>query len=160
ESLALSFSSTPMEKVRSNGGYELMDKIHREKSNMVWLVRVHDGLKYLIYTNVKPVNNSVHDLKLPSVLDYSMIVKSLHAIPLQIPPGEVFTALERGVVDGYGWPSVGIFDLGWQEQTKYRIDPGFYNVEVSLFMNQDTWKKLDDAQRAFLQNQMKQLEAQ
>ena len=42
------------------------------------------------------------------------------------PPGEVYTALERGVVDGYGWPILGIFDLGWQEKTKYRVDPGFY----------------------------------
>src|SRR5690606_27082436 len=80
--------------------------------------------------------------------------------PLQVPPGEVYTALERGVVDGYGWPSVGIFDLGWQEKTKYRIDPGFYNVEVSLFMNQNSWeKKLNDEQRAFLLDQVKQLEA-
>ena len=32
------------------------------------------------------------------------------------PPGEVYTALERGVVDGYGWPITGIFDLGWHEK--------------------------------------------
>jgi len=76
-----------------------------------------------------------------------------------VPPGEVYTALERGVVDGYGWPSVGIFDLGWQEKTKYRIDPGFYNVEVSVFMNKNSWdKKLNDEQRAFLMDQVKQLE--
>ncbi len=45
---------------------------------------------------------------------------------MQTAPGEVYTALERGVVDGYGWPITGIFDLGWHEKTKYRVDPGFY----------------------------------
>jgi len=159
EALALSFSSTPMSEVRANGGYELMDKIHREKGNMVWLGRVNDGLKYHIYTNKKPEDNSFKGMKLRSVPVYRSFFQSLGALPLQVPPGEVYTALERGVVDGYGWPSVGIFDLGWQEKTKYRIDPGFYNVEVSLFLNQDTWKKLDDEQRAFLRDQMKQLEA-
>jgi TRAP-type mannitol/chloroaromatic compound transport system substrate-binding protein len=47
-------------------------------------------------------------------------------------PGEVYTALERGVVDGYGWPTAGIFDLGWHEKTKFRVDPGFYTAEVSF----------------------------
>lgn len=158
EALALSFTEVPMATVRANGGYELMDKIHREKANMVWLGRVHDGLKYHVYTNKKPDNNSFDGMKLRSVPVYRAFFQSLGALPLQVPPGEVYTALERGVVDGYGWPSVGIFDLGWQEKTKYRIDPGFYNVEVSLFMNQDKWKKLDDKQRAFLDAQVKALE--
>ena len=58
------------------------------------------------------------------------------------PPGEVYTALERNVVDGYGWPIGGIFDLNWHEKTKFRVDPGFYDAEVSLIMNLDAYKKL------------------
>ena len=56
-------------------------------------------------------------------------------------PGEVFTGLERGVVDGYGWPLLGIFDFGWQEKTKYRLEPGFYAIELGIQV-----VKLDDAQ--------------
>lgn len=160
EGLTLTVTNTPMAELRKNGGYELMDKIHREKANMVWLGRTTDGLKYHVYSNKKPDGNSFAGLKLRSVPVYRAFFQSLGANPLQVPPGEVFTALERGVVDGYGWPSVGIFDLGWQEKTKYRIEPGFYNVEVSLFLNQDTWeKKLDDKQREFLKAQMAKIEA-
>jgi TRAP-type C4-dicarboxylate transport system substrate-binding protein len=54
------------------------------------------------------------------------------------------------VVDGYGWPITGIFDLGWQEKTKYRVDPGFYTAEVSVLVNKATWEKLTDAQRDVL----------
>jgi len=160
EALVLSFSSTPMDEVRASGGFELMNKIHKEKANIVWLGRVHDGLKYHIYTNKKPANNSFEGMKLRSVPVYRSFFQSLGALPLQVPPGEVYTALERGVVDGYGWPSVGIFDLGWQEKTKYRVDPGFYNVEVGLYMNQNAYSKLDDKQRAFLDDQVRQLETQ
>ncbi|MFA5596180.1 MAG: TRAP transporter substrate-binding protein DctP [Pusillimonas sp.] len=160
EGLTLTVTNTPMAELRKNGGYELMDKIHREKANMVWLGRTTDGLKYHVYANKKPEGNSFSGMKLRSVPVYRAFFQSLGATPLQVPPGEVFTALERGVVDGYGWPSVGIFDLGWQEKTKYRVEPGFYNVEVSLFMNQDTWeKKLDDKQREFLKAQMAKIEA-
>ncbi|MCB5364105.1 TRAP transporter substrate-binding protein DctP [Pusillimonas sp. CC-YST705] len=158
EALALSFTPLSMKELRDNGGFELMDKILREKGNMVWLGRTTEGLKYHIWTTKKPTDGSFSGMKLRSVPIYRAFFQSLGANPLQVPPGEVYTALERGVVDGYGWPSVGIFDLGWQEKTKYLIDPGFYNVEVSLFVNQNTWNKLNDEQRNFLQERVRLLE--
>lgn len=160
EALSLSFTNKSMSELRANGGYELVDRIHREKANIVWLGRVSDGLKYHVYTNKETDGTNFKGMKLRSVPVYRAFFQSLGATPLQVPPGEVYTALERGVVDGYGWPSIGVFDLGWQEKTKYRVEPGFYNVEVSFFMNQDTWKKLDDTQRAFLEKQIAWVEAQ
>jgi TRAP-type C4-dicarboxylate transport system substrate-binding protein len=72
----------------------------------------------------------------------------------------VYTALERGVVDGYGWPIGGIFDLNWHEKTKYRVDPGFYDAEVSLIMNLPAYRKLSAAQREYLEKQLLALEAE
>jgi TRAP-type C4-dicarboxylate transport system substrate-binding protein len=160
EALAMTLAEKPMAELRANGGHALLDKIHREKANMVWLARVSDGLEYHIYTSKKPTGSDFSGYKLRSVPVYRAFFQAIGAAPLQVPPGEVYTALERGVVDGYGWPSMGIFDLGWQEKTKYRVDPGFYNVEVSFFMNQNTWKKLDASQRAFLEKQIAWVEAQ
>ncbi|MEO8278943.1 MAG: TRAP transporter substrate-binding protein DctP, partial [Ideonella sp.] len=74
-------------------------------------------------------------------------------------PGEVYTALERNVIDGYGWPTQGILDLGWQEKTKFRVDPGFYTVDVEFLVNLDAWKKLNDAQRALLTKVAAEIEA-
>jgi len=162
ESLALSFSPVPMKTIRTNGGYELMNQIHREKGNMVWLGRTTAGIQYHVYTNKKPQTDfgsaALAGMKLRSVPIYRAFFQSLGATPLQVPPGEVYTALERGVVDGYGWPSIGVFDMGWQEKTRYRIDPGFYNVEVSIFVNQKTWDRMSDAQRQFLREQMQKVE--
>jgi TRAP-type C4-dicarboxylate transport system substrate-binding protein len=72
----------------------------------------------------------------------------------------VYTALERGVVDGYGWPIGGIFDNNWQERTKFRVDPGFYDAEVSLVVNLDVWKRLTPAQRDALTRQALAFEGQ
>ena len=63
------------------------------------------------------------------------------------------------MVDGYGWPITGIFDLGWHEKTKYRVDPGFYTAEVSILVNKSTWDRLTDAQRDVLRNAGEQAEA-
>ena len=54
------------------------------------------------------------------------------------------------MVDGYGWPVTGIFDLGWEKVTKFRLEPAFYSVEVNVLVNLDTWKGLTDAQRKVL----------
>ena len=79
---------------------------------------------------------------------------------VQTAPGEVYTALERGVVDGYGWPITGIFDLGWHEKTKYRVDPGFYSAEVSVLVNKSVWDKLNDEQKAVLRRPAAEGEAE
>jgi len=81
---------------------------------------------------------------------YREFFQAIGATVMQTAPGEVYTALERGVVDGYGWPINGIFDFNWQEKTKFRVDPGFYNAEVSLVMNLDKWKGLSQKQRDLL----------
>lgn len=160
EALAMTLAEKPMSELRANGGYALLDEIHRQKANMVWLARVSDGLQYHVYSNKKVTSSDFSGFKLRSVPVYRAFFQAIGASPLQVAPGEVYTALERGVVDGYGWPSIGVFDLGWQEKTKYRVEPGFYNVEVSFFMNQNTWKKLDATQRAFLEKQIAWVESQ
>lgn len=159
EALTLSISEKRIDELRANGGHALMDRIHRDKANMVWVARVSDGLQYHVYTTRPVASADLSGMKLRSVPVYRAFFQALGATPLQVPPGEVYTALERGMVDGYGWPSTGILDLGWHEKTKYRIEPGFYNVEVSLYMNQNTWNRLDDTQRAFLEKQVQWVES-
>jgi len=79
---------------------------------------------------------------------------------VQIAPGEVYTALERGrggrlrLADP--WP----VRPQLAEHTKFRVDPGFYNAEVSLIVNLDKWKALTQAQRAYLTKQALAFEAQ
>jgi TRAP-type C4-dicarboxylate transport system substrate-binding protein len=99
-------------------------------------------------------------LKLRITPVYRDFFQALGATVVQTAPGEVYTALERGVVDGYGWPITGIFDLGWHEKTKYRVDPGFYSAEVSILINKAAWDKLNPAQKKVISDAAAWLEAQ
>lgn len=89
---------------------------------------------------------------------YRAFFASMGASLIRTAPGEVFTALERGVVDGYGWPTQGIFDLGWHEVTKYRVDPGFYAAAVEFLVNKDAWDELNAEQKAVLEAAAKWME--
>lgn len=145
---------------RKNGAFDAINKVWNEKANMQYLARMVENQPFHIYTNKKVDKPDLSGQKIRITPVYRDFFQALNANVITTAPGEVYTALERGVVDGYGWPIGGIFDLNWQEKTKFRIDPGFYDAEVSLIMNLPAWRKLTEPQRAYLQKQLLALEAE
>src|SRR5499427_3308821 len=160
EADALKLAQVPAPEQRKNGAYELINKIWNEKANMVYLARVIDFTPFHLYLTKRIDKPDLTGLKIRITPVYRDFFQALGATVVQTAPGEVYTALERGVVDGYGWPIQGIFDMNWQEKTRYRVDPGFYDAEVSLVMNLPAYRKLTPQQRDFLQKQVLALEAQ
>ena len=140
----------PMSEQRKNGTWAYINELHNKKLNSHYLARQFHNVPFHIYLNKKIDKLDFSGLKIRVTPVYRDIVQALGGTPVNTAPGEVFTALERGVVDGYGWPVSGIFDLGWDKVTKFRMDPGFYSVEVNVLVNQDVWKGLNDAQRKVL----------
>jgi TRAP-type C4-dicarboxylate transport system substrate-binding protein len=138
----LKLSETSAAEQRKNGGYELINKIWAEKGNMRYLAKTVEFTPFHLYLNKKIDKPDLTGLKIRITPVYREFFQSLNASVMTTAPGEVYTALERGVIDGYGWPIHALFDLNWQEKTKYRVDPGFYNAEVSLIMNLDKYKAL------------------
>src|SRR5262249_40777743 len=122
-----------------------------QKMNAVYVAKLTGVNPFHLYLNKKITSPDLTGLKLRITPVYRDFFQALGATVVQTAPGEVYTALERGVVDGYGWPISGIFDLGWQEKTKYRVDPGFYTAELSVLVNKTTWDKLTAEQKAILQ---------
>ena len=150
EADAWKLTEHPMAELRKNGGYDAMAALYAQKMNAIFLARLVDNNPFHLYLN-KPIEKAdLTGLKLRITPVYRDFFQALGATVVQTAPGEVYTALERGVVDGYGWPITGVFDLGWNEKTKYRVDPGFYTAEVSVLVNKATWDKLSDAQKDLL----------
>jgi TRAP-type transport system periplasmic protein len=150
----------PMSELRKNGGFDLMAQLYVQKMNTIMLARVVDNNPFHLYLNKKITSPDLTGLKLRITPVYRDFFQAQGATVVQTAPGEVYTALDRGVVDGYGWPITGVFDLGWNEKTKYRVDPGFYTAEVSIMINKAAWDKLDDQQKAVLRKAADQGEAE
>jgi TRAP-type transport system periplasmic protein len=147
EADAWKLTERPMAELRKSGAFEYMAKLYDQKMNAVFLARYANDSPFHLYLTKPITKPDLNGLKIRITPVYRDFFSALGATVVQTAPGEVYTALERGVVDGYGWPIHGIFELGWQEKTKYRVDPGFYNAEVSVIVNKDAWNKLSDAQR-------------
>lgn len=110
------------------------------------------GVKYLGATTwgsfhtwiSKPARNidDLKGLKMRSFFIYDRFLKALQTTPVNMPAGDLYTALERGVVDGACYTLLGPRQDGLTKFLKYIIPYPFYCIDIMTIMNLDTWKKL------------------
>lgn len=148
---------TPMEE-RKSGAYDLLDKFHREKAGIHYLCRLGLQPYFNFYMNVDLDEVDFKGLKLRSTPAYDHIIKYLNGAIIRTQMSEVYTALERGTIDGYGFPTLGIADHKLEEVTKSIWGPAFYSSPTSFYINLAKWDSLAEEQRAVLTEVAKTLE--
>lgn len=156
---AFTIADMPVSEMRKTGAMDYMNDLHRKNLNAEMLTYFGDGVPFHIYLNKPAKNNRFDDLVIRTTPIYKTLLEELGATTVTTPPPEVATALERGTVDGYGWPIWGIAEFGWHKHTKYRVEPSFFKVVVAILMNQDKWKSLNGDQQGCLKAAVADFEA-
>jgi TRAP-type mannitol/chloroaromatic compound transport system substrate-binding protein len=129
-------------------GAGLWQEIYKGKYNIHLIPAGSITPEVLFYAN-KPVRKleDFKGMKVRGVGFWGAIQAQLGASVVAIPGGEVYQALERGVVDGaeFSAPSVN-YDLGFHEVTKYMIVPGIHQPATlhSFMINEERWNELPD----------------
>lgn len=137
---------TPME-ARANGGAALMDAAHQKRFGVRHLGWIDGGVQFHIYSATEPKydEKGVLDLTGVKLRDnpiYHAFFEAMNATTASMPATEVYAALEKGVVDAAAWTSIGLMDLKWDKFMKYRIDPQFYNTDLGVIFNKESWDAL------------------
>ena len=150
EGVVTDLAQNTLVEQRKNGATAMLNAIYNKKMNAHYLTYLINGVRFYLFTN-KPAKDGRFDgMRLRSTPIYDEFFRSLGGSPVRMAPPAVFTGLERGTVDGYGWPLWGVADFGWQKYTKFRYGPGFLNAAGSILINLDKWKSLTDDQRKCL----------
>lgn len=155
---ALVTSNKVAAEVRENGGIELIDQIHQEKMGVKYLGWFDSGVCYNLWTRDAPTlddggNLDVSGLKLRGNAVYNAFFTDyLGAQVIDLPTTEVYSALERGVVDATGWTQIGLIDLKWNEFLNYRIEPCFFSTDLGVIVNLEKWNSLSDEARKIVQD--------
>lgn len=148
EGLALMSTNLTPPEFRANGAFDMLAPHWEKKLNAKILAVGETGAQFYLYTVNKPaLKDGVVDftgVKMRSTGAYRPLLTKLHATLVQISAGEVYTGLQRGVVEGFGWPSVGLQSQGLAKVVNYRIDPPFYHLANLVLINEDKWKSLSD----------------
>ena len=149
---------TPTE-IRGNGGWALMNELHNAK-NLEVLARHHYGTKFHLFLaeGSKIDKPDLSGLHLRTAPTYGPFFKALGATTQDTGLQQIFPLMENGTVKGYGWPVLG-HQPGWETVTKYRVDPGFYDVDLMILANKRAWDSLSDEARKILSEAAMQLEA-
>lgn len=152
---ALVGSRKSLAEARASGGMALLAQIYRDKLKVHLLGHFDSGIGFHIYLKDAPRRTAdggidMEGLKLRSQPIYREFFESLGAIAVSVPSGETYTALERGMVDGTGWPLIGITDLSWDRFLKYRVDPPFFQTDLVVIINAAIWDGLPGEARRIL----------
>jgi TRAP-type C4-dicarboxylate transport system substrate-binding protein len=136
---------------RANGAFAALAPHWEKKLNSKILAIGETSAQFYLYLTRKPElrPDGVIDIrgwKIRTTGAYRPLVEALGATPVQITnAGEVYTALERGLVEGFGWPTVGLASQKLAGLVKYRVDPPFYHLANALLVNLDKWNALPKA---------------
>lgn len=159
ESAAIAGSDKTPWELRANGAIDLLQKYYERKLNVRYLGWLSSNVGFSIYLRGAPKRTDaglpdLQGVKLRSNPVYQDFFAKLHATNITIQTPEVYAALERGTVDGVGWPEIGIGDFNWDKFLRYRIEPTFYRSDVVVLMNLAAWNKLSAEARALIERTM------
>ena len=128
---------------RKSGLFELWSEIFEKRLNAKYLGRMHSNVTFNVFCNrrIEKVAD-LKGLKIRVMPLYIPFMKALGASPVTMAPTDIYTAMERGVVDGFMWPRVGMISWSLQEVTKFMILPGVFQMEPATMINMDRWKKI------------------
>lgn len=153
---ALVASNVTAAEARETGGLDLIDEIHQEKMGVKYLGWFDSGVSYNLWTVDEPMldadgNLDVSDWKLRGNPVYNaFFTEYLGASVIDIPTTDVYSALERGIVDATGWTQIGLLDLKWDDFVNYRIEPDFFSTDLGVIVNLDSWEGLSEEARSIL----------
>ncbi len=88
--------------------------------------------------------------KLRGVANQHAVIKALGGVPVVMPMGDVYTAIDKGVVDGGCAPANVLLATKHYEVAKYRVEPRFGLLVSMIGMNRDRWTKLPKDQQDML----------
>ncbi len=129
---------------RENKVFDYLVKIHK-KINIQYIGRWGYGMSFNFHMREKKITNisDFKGIKMDDPINIPAIPKAFGMIPVNIDGPEIFTAMERGVIDGYVWSDFGKYP-GWEKVTKYVVDAPFLNMDMVILVNQKKYNKLSN----------------
>jgi TRAP-type mannitol/chloroaromatic compound transport system substrate-binding protein len=127
------------------GGLEQMQELYG-RYNLVAFPAGNGGQEMGLFSNKKATTlKDFKGMRLRTVGWFMDIMNQAGASVSPLPGGEVYLALERGVIDAAEFSAPAInFPMGFDDITKYVIEPGIHqpSVQCSVFFNKDAWDSL------------------
>lgn len=147
-------------KRRDVGIIDAVDKYYQKNNNvkLVALVSSSNAGYHMFLKKPLSPEGDVRGRKIRGTQSYHGVIRALGGSPVVLPGGEIYTALEKGVIDGACWPAAGMLSMKHYEVAKYRVRPTFGSSNLPILVNLAKWRKLSKTDQNVLTSVGKKLE--
>ena len=137
------------------GGLEMWRKFRDEKFGVISMPAFIRTAEAFLHSR-KAVRTlaDLKGLKIRTAGAWLEISKTLGAAPVTMPGGEVYTSLERGVIDATEWGTLyENISAGFHKIAKYVIIPGVHQpvAPFEMLFNKKAWNKISDRDKALVE---------
>ena len=149
------FAMPPSTEIwRKNGYWEFSDK-EMQRFGLKMISHLLGGSTASMFQVMlkEPVDKSIKPLtgkKIRANALYRPVVEPLGGSMVNLSGGQIYAALQRGVVDGAAWPVMGAVNFKWHEVAKYMMRPRFGVSPYTVTMNLNKFNKMTKADQELL----------
>jgi TRAP-type C4-dicarboxylate transport system substrate-binding protein len=157
--LAVEGLDADLDAVRKAGLADYLDQHYQKMGlKLVAMPITAKGAYHLILKQPVSANGDLAGRKIRGTPSHAPIIKLLGASMVTLPPAEIYTGLDKGVVDGAAWPRIGVLDYRWNEVSKYLLRPGYGVNYEPIFMNLAAWNRLSPADQKVITDVARKVE--
>ena len=136
---------------RSSGVWDHLDKFYQKTHGLKLLaISANSSKGYHIFLK-KPISGgNWKGRKIRGTQTYHGVIRLFGGEPVVMPGSQVYSALEKGVVDGAAWPAAGMLSMKHYEVAKFKVRPTFGTSTLPILMNMNSWKKVTKEEQSIL----------
>ena len=136
---------------RETGAWAIYDDLYREYGlKLLAAPQLGErGLQFILKEPLDP--ESALDGKIVrGTAPYHHLIRELGGAPVVLSGAELYSGLERGIIDGVGFALFGVPSLRLHEVATYLVRPGYGSVCNLVLINLKTWEGLSSDDQALL----------
>jgi TRAP-type mannitol/chloroaromatic compound transport system substrate-binding protein len=137
---------------REKGVFDYWVQAHK-KIGVQYIGKWGWGMGIFFHITKKEVRSlsDLKGLKMDNPMDFKGLPEAFGMVSVQVSGPDMFTAMERGIFDGYMWSDFGKFP-GWEKATKYVVNNPFLGgVDFSIIINQKKYDQLPQDLKVLLE---------
>jgi TRAP-type C4-dicarboxylate transport system substrate-binding protein len=150
--------STDSRKLRETGVIDWLNAYYRKRFGVIILALISCPPNQFVLRDTLPPDGTLKGRKVRTNAAFEGIVRGLGGSPIGLPPSDIYSAMEKGVIDGTAGPQHAAADYKFYEVGKYMTRPGYGHSTIILMANAAAFDALPEKVRKVLQDEAIRME--
>jgi TRAP-type transport system periplasmic protein len=126
---------------RAAGFYQIEDEAYKKVDAKILGLNCY-GVGFIIQLKKEIKTADLKGLKIRTTPSYEPLIKALNGSAVRLATGEIYSSLEKGVIDGACQTALGSIDMKLYEVAKFQLRPQYGEVVDHCLVNASSWAKL------------------